>query len=185
MMSNKTQGMTLAETLIYCVLLGLFTSVFFVSLPTRGNASIEDLAEAVERTSLALTRLNRGLSNSSPSKVFVRDGGRTLIYLSATDSEHSEFTYDKSGGLLWRQWDYFTFENGQVVHYQIPLDRINTLSEVAQPVENLVKPRDGKPLVRDVSEFQVQKLNSDYRVVLELDVQDSTYGSETLARPRN
>jgi hypothetical protein len=183
---NRVPGFTLAETMVYCVLLGLFTSIFFVSLPTRDNASSEDLATCVEQTSLALTRLQKGIGNSSRDKVYVRDGGKTILFLSATDENHPNFVYDKSGNVLWRHWDYFTLENNQVSHYQIPLDRIKSLAEVGDPTaEKPSRTYARRSLVRDVSNFQVQKVNSDYRVVLELALRGSTYGSETLARPRN
>lgn len=183
---RKVLGFTLAETMVYCVLLGLFASVFFVSLPTRDNASSEDLSTCVEQTSLALTRLHKGLGNSSRDKVFIRDGGKSLIFLSATDESHPNFLYDKSGEILWRHWDYFTFEDDQVSHYEVPLESPKSLAEVGDPiVEKPSKTYAQKRLVKDVSDFQVEKVNSDYRVALEVTLRGSTYGSETLARPRN
>lgn len=188
MIQTKSSGraFTLAETLIYCVLLGLFASVFFLSLPIRGDAADHDLSTSVEQVSLALSRLQKAVTNSAEDKTYLSEDGLTLILLSATDRSHPNFAYDKSGNLLWRHWDYYTWEDNQISHYRIPLSSLSSLAEVGNPsLERPSRTNAQRSLVKNVTSFLVQKSDSGYLLKLQVKTGSSVYRSEALARPRN
>jgi len=182
----RNRGFTLIETMVYCVLLALFTTIFFLALPTRSNISSENLSYSVERASMALSEINQAISNSVQGKVFIQNQGSTLVTLSATDSEQTRFTYNSSGQVMWRQWDYYILEKGQLLRAQSSLKTSMTASDAGDPpLAELSELKQTGLLANDVEAFKVSATSDGFLTQIELDTAGSSVAIETFSRPRN
>lgn len=185
-MVKQRRGFTLVEALVYCTLLALFATIFFLALPTRSNASAENLSRSVELGSVAVSKLSSKIANSAAGKVVLQNKGQTLVVLTATNEKYPQFSYDSSGGLLWRQWEYFAFESGKIRHIIQPFTSPKLKDSVIAPSELLGSQKvNGKVFASHVKTFAVTQVPEGYLMRIELQADGSSFAIQTLASPRN
>jgi hypothetical protein len=188
MFANKprARGLSLVEMMVYCVLLSLFATIFFISLPVRNNAGVENLSLSAERAGTLLNKLHQGIANSAVGKVSSLKGGQGIIFLSATNAATEKFQYSDSGALLWRQWEYYLLDGEQIVHSSLPLEKASKLSATGVPPDlNSSSGIQKEVFASGVKGFEVAQDEGAWSLRLVLEVDGSTYQIETAARPRN
>lgn len=183
---TSARAFTLIEAIMYCTLLTLFAGIFFLSLPYSSNASAEDLGRSAELGGITAVRLNAKIANSAEGKIVLQDQGRTLILLNATDERNPQFSYDSTGKILWRQWEYFVLDEGKLRQVLVPLSSPTVKENVGQPRDlAATQVRQGRVFANHVKDFKVVQVTEGYRVVLSLLSAGTSLPIQTLARPRN
>ena len=157
---------------VYCGLLSVFATLFMVSLPSRQNASFENLSYSAEQSGAVLAKIQRDVAQSYATFVSIGKDGDSLLLPSPLDTEREEYTYDKEGHLLWRSWVEFSLEDGHLNRFEYLLPRALVLSDL-EAFPDLRKLRKGsvRLMASEVSEFRVERVKGALRVQLAIDIQ--------------
>lgn len=183
----RVKGFTLTEVLVYCALLSIFSTIFFLSLPGRGFQSSEDIQQASQSANFALNALSSRISNSAATHIRTHEKPSGLIFLSAQVKSGAPFEYTKSGELGWLQWEGVFWEEDQLVSYSIPFEQATALTSVEKaPSWEEFSKYKRRVLVQNVRAFKydVNKYGS-WILFLEVQSGQSWQQLRTGAKPRN
>lgn len=158
------------ELVVYCGLLGIFTTLFVISLPSRDNRSLENLSQSTEQSALVLTKLGRELANSNAGRVSILDSGAGLAFPSPLDTANSTYSYDASGALLWRSWIIYIRNRANLNRTESTYTPVTAKNLPAFPgVANLSGPKT-RLVCANVEEFKAETKDSAFQVTLTLNV---------------
>lgn len=186
MFPGRRTGFTLVEMVVYCGLLSIFAALFLVSLPSRENASLENLSYSAEQSGLVLSKIHRDVCNSSALLASMIEGGEGMALPSALDAANEEYSYDNQGEMLWRSWVAYKSHERALNRFEYPFKRAVSRSGV-EPFEELSRLSQGgvRLMASDVAEFQVERVKETFKVTLTIDVQGERVRNVTSMAPRN
>ena len=181
-MVSRTSAFTLVETAIYMSLLSLFSLLFFLTLPVRGNENIETLNRLAEREGVILNRLHQGITNTSRDLITGWEGGQGILFASALTGKESHLEFAPEGTLSWQRWELFVHNDKSLLYQDYPFEN----DEPLQVAEGLAS-RLGREstLVRGVTLFQVERVENHWSITLEMETDGVTFRMSTTATPRN
>lgn len=176
----------MTELVVYCGLLGLFAVIFLINLPSRDNASLENLAESAEGGALVLSRIHRDLSNTNLGYVNIAPKNDGVAFPTPTDAEHDEYSYDSSGTLLWRTWTAYRLEGKMLNQWEYPAKKTTALASFeAFPGWESKSGRRIGVAASDVVEFRVQRQSSSLEFTVTLDVKGERLQYVSILHTRN
>lgn len=180
------RGMTLTEVLIYCAILGLFSGMLFLSLPSRTNASLSDLEEATVRAGAVLERVSVEVSNSSSQTVQMTSDLPGLVFATATDDRSKPYSYSGEE-IAWRGWIGYLHEDTVLRRYWLPFGAPRPAELLGpQPTVAELKSGQGVVVLTEVESFEAHLAESGlWRVALTTRVGGSTSLVETAVGVRN
>lgn len=180
-MGNRDSGFTLVETAIYMSLLSLFSLLFFLTLPVRGNSNVETLNRLSEREGVILNRLHQGIANTSRDLITGWDGSGVL-FASALDGKDGHLEIGSGGTLKWQRWELFVHKDKSLLYQDYPFEN----DEPLQVAEGLAS-RLGREstLVRGVTLFQIERVENQWSITLEMETDGVAFRMSTTATPRN
>ena len=184
---RKIAGFTLAEVLVYCSLLSIFSAIFFLSLPGRSFQGSEDIQQASQSANFALIALSNRVSNAAAGQIQTTSKPPGLIFLSAQAKSGSAFQYTKDGQLGWLQWEGVFQEDDQLVSYTQSFKEPLSLADVGPaPSWSELAKNKKKILVKNVRAFKydANKFGS-WIFLLEVQAGSSWQQIRTGAKARN
>lgn len=113
--------MSLAEVVVYCMLLTVFSLMLFTNLPQRDSLTREDLRTATNQAASVLSRWTVELSNASANSIAVSSSPPGVLFLSAQADRSSNFQYTSSGELAWQGWVGYFQQGSNLVRVWYPL----------------------------------------------------------------
>lgn len=185
-MANRRSAFTLVEMVVYCGLLSIFGTIFFVSLPSKHNNSLENLSYSAEQSGLVLGKIHREVSNSRTGMVTLLGEGAGLAFPSALDSPSDEYSYDQQGELQWSSWVAYERRDDTLNRFEYRFEE-PAAAALIDPLESLLNTmqKSVRRVASEVHEFQVEAFSGGFRVTLSIDVKGERIRNVTTMVPRN
>ena len=177
MLRRRTLAMTLAEVVVYCGLLCVFSMMLFTNLPQRDSIASEDLRTATSQASTALSRWAVELSNASASSISVTTAPPGMLFLSAQSDLASNISYTSNGEIAWKGWvGYFQQGNTLVrVWYPLPASAARSAVGSAPLPTVMLSSGQKKVLSQKVKSFSVSSPEANlWQSGLTIDVKGSS-----------
>ncbi len=180
-MGETRSGFTLVETVIYMSLLSVFSLLFFLTLPVRGNEDVETLNRLAEREGLILNRLHQGITNTSRDLI-TGWNGRGLLFASALAGKERRLEFGSEGTLKWQRWELFVHKQTSLLYQDYPFEDDQPL-QIADGLASRLGQES--TLVRGVTLFQIERVENHWSITLEMETDGVTFRMSTTATPRN
>lgn len=179
--------MTLTEVMVYCVLLSLFCTMLFLTMPNRPNATAEDLEVATARADVALRQLTHELGNASASSVTQLTSPAGVAFLSGNSDGYKAFTYLASGEIGWYGWVAYVLDGGKLKRVWYPFKSPTARASVSTTpaASELLKTGKSEVLCQNVSTFAVTLPEANlwqFEIRLKVGASESTLTSGAGAR---